>query len=324
MDTSTTLSPNAHNLNKEMEDNYKLALKQFINKNFIASFKLSRVLFLSSFNEYKQGTISLNLLIKIINLYLVVIGVCLKEHHLDQILTNSARNSISSNEVNNLLGSVWSTSEIPTEVIYNLHLLFISNQDLIKNKDSYLYDLNKTILNINPQDKYGEKLLNLVKFEIYPNFNEFEKSERLIKDNEQELQKLHQIKQIKESNAEKLKQKQLDDAKFAQDLKLKKDQEARKLAHEQNLKYKSIKEITNSYNNNQREVSSNKDLSKKENLKEKLMYIVNITKKYLQQNSIVLVVILILLFGSSKYLKGVNIKEKLVDTIKMAFKFTYI
>ncbi|KAI5965635.1 uncharacterized protein KGF55_000997 [Candida pseudojiufengensis] len=324
MDTSTTLTSN--NINKEIENNYKLALKLFINKNFIQSYKLIYQIFQNSFIEYKQGLISQNLLIKIINLYLVIIGVSLREGHLDQILSNSARNSIRSNEVHNLIGSIWSSYEIPWEIQYNLQLFYISNQDLIKDKEMYLRDINKLIFNIDSSDKYGEKLLNLIKFEIYPQFNEFEKSEQLIGSNEEELNRLNEIKQQKQTIENELKQKLIDDEKKSNELKLKKEQDARKLAHEQNLKYKSIKEITNTYNhqNSQPRRIENKEISKQNEIKSKLIYLLNISKKYLQQNTIILLVLLILIFGSSKFLKGINIKEKLIDTIKMAFKFTYI
>ncbi|KAG5418797.1 hypothetical protein I9W82_003515 [Candida metapsilosis] len=329
------LNPN----NKTVENNYKLALKQFINKNFIGSFKSIHQVYYSSFNDYRQGTISEDLLIKIINLYLVVLGVCLKNNTLDQVQANAARNSFTSNEIFNQIKSVWLEADVPYEIKYNIQLVYISNQDLIGNKETYLHNLKKWYINIDTSDKYGAKLLDLVKFEILPQFEAYDESERLIGDNEDELKRLHEIKAGRQEYLNKLKQQQLDAEKSAKEAKAKEDAETKRGKREsKNLKYSSIKEIMNNYNKEDSKAtvassstssssSSGRSLSRQQqaqNLKEKLNYMLNITKSYLARNSIVLVVLIILVFGSAKYLRNANIRDKIVETVKMAFKFTYV
>lgn len=320
--SGSTLSPNS---NKLVENNYKLALKQFINKNFIGSFKLIHDVYYTSFNEYRQGTISEDLLIKIINLYLVVVGVCLKNKSLDQVLVNAARNSFTSNEIINQIKSVWLELDIPYEIKYNMQLVYISNQELICDKEGYLRNLKKWYINIDTDDKFGNKLLDLVKFEILPQFNQYDESERLIGDNEEELQRLRQIKNEKEEYLNKVKQEQIQAEKLAKEAKIKEEAEAKNAAKELNLKYSSIKEIINNYNKeDSRAPVRNLDRQQSQSLKKKLTYILSITRNYLAKNSIVLVVLIILILGSSRYLRNANIKDKIVETVKMAFKFTYV
>lgn len=317
-----TLSPNS---NKLVENNYKLALKQFINKNFIGSFKLIHDVYYTSFNDYRQGTISEDLLIKIINLYLVVVGVCLKNKSLDQVLVNAARNSFTSNEIINQIKSVWLELDIPYEIKYNMQLVYISNQELIRDKEGYLRNLKKWYINIDTDDKFGNKLFDLVKFEILPQFNQYEESERLIGDNEEELQRLRQIKKEKEEYSNKVKQEQIQAEKLAKEAKIREEAEAKNAAKELNLKYSSIKEIINNYNKEDSRVPvRNLDRQQSQSLKEKLTYILSITRNYLAKNSIVLVVLIILILGSSRYLRNANIKDKIIETVKMAFKFTYV
>ncbi|CCG23822.1 hypothetical protein CORT_0E02350 [Candida orthopsilosis Co 90-125] len=320
--SGSTLSPNS---NKLVENNYKLALKQFINKNFIGSFKLIHDVYYTSFNEYRQGTISEDLLIKIINLYLVVVGVCLKNKSLDQVSVNAARNSFTSNEIINQIKSVWLELDIPYEIKYNMQLVYISNQELICDKEGYLRNLKKWYINIDTDDKFGNKLLDLVKFEILPQFNQYDESERLIGDNEEELQRLRQIKNEKEEYLNKVKQEQIQAEKLAKEAKIKEEAEAKNAAKESNLKYSSLKEIINNYNKeDSRAPVRNLDRQQSQSLKKKLTYILSITRNYLAKNSIVLVVLIILILGSSRYLRNANIKDKIVETVKMAFKFTYV
>ncbi|CAD1811503.1 unnamed protein product [Candida parapsilosis] len=330
--TSSSIATTPFNSNKLVENNYKLALKQFINKNFIGSFKLIHDVYYTSFNEYKQGTISEDLLIKIINLYLVVVGVCLKNRHLDQASANAARNSFTSNEIINQIKSIWLELDIPLEIKYNMQLVYISNpKDLINDEDSYLRNLKKWYINIDTNDKFGSKLLDLVKFEILPHFNQYDESERLIGDDESELAKLHKIKNEKDEYLKKVKQDQIQAEKVAKEAQEKQEAEARQKRKESNLKYSSIKEIVNNYKQeDSRAAASVKDLNRRhqqsqsQNLQEKLAYVLRITKNYLARNSLVLVVLIVLILGSSRYLRNANVREKIVDTVKMAFKFTYV
>lgn len=330
--TSSSIATTPFNSNKLVENNYKLALKQFINKNFIGSFKLIHDVYYTSFNEYKQGTISEDLLIKIINLYLVVVGVCLKNRHLDQALANAARNSFTSNEIINQIKSIWLELDIPLDIKYNMQLVYISNpKDLINDEDSYLRNLKKWYINIDTNDKFGSKLLDLVKFEILPHFNQYDESERLIGDDESELAKLHKIKNEKDEYLKKVKQDQIQAEKVAKEAQEKQEAEARQKRKELNLKYSSIKEIVNNYKQeDSRAAASVKDLNRRhqqsqsQNLQEKLAYVLRITKNYLARNSLVLVVLIVLILGSSRYLRNANVREKIVDTVKMAFKFTYV
>lgn len=256
----------------------------------------------------------------------------MKNRHLDQALANAARNSFTSNEIINQIKSIWLELDIPLEIKYNMQLVYISNpKDLINDEDSYLRNLKKWYINIDTNDKFGSKLLDLVKFEILPHFNQYDESERLIGDDESELAKLHKIKNEKDEYLKKVKQDQIQAEKVAKEAQEKQEAEARQKRKELNLKYSSIKEIVNNYKQeDSRAAASVKDLNRRhqqsqsQNLQEKLAYVLRITKNYLARNSLVLVVLIVLILGSSRYLRNANVREKIVDTVKMAFKFTYV
>lgn len=323
MNTSVTLQPNAINSNKQMEQNYKLALKQFINKNFPTSFKLIHSLFQTCFQEYSKGTISKNLLIKIINLYLLETGVCLKDNHLNQVQNLAALNSITSNEIINRLKSIFE-NYIPCEILYNYHLMFITNSDLLINeKYEYLTQLRKDYHHIDDDDKYKRKFMDLIIFEILPSFDEFEEAERLIED-PIDLKKLKEIKKLKQDLKDKEKFKALEQERLIKQKEEKELEIAKEKAKQLNLKYKSIKEIQKNYNDESVRKSTPTTRDNNQQLKSKLIYLYGIVQKYLKENILILLIVAILAIGSRKYLKGVNLKDKIIETVQMAFKFTYV
>ncbi|CAK9441072.1 uncharacterized protein LODBEIA_P49410 [Lodderomyces beijingensis] len=329
MDTSTTL--NATNGNKQIERNYKLALKQFINKSFPLAFRLSHQLYRCSFAEYRQGTISHNLLVKIISLYLVVTGVCLKDHRLDAVQANVARNSISSNEVTNLIRSIWD-ARVPCEIMYNFHLMMISNRDLISDEAEYIRDVVGSVARLDAGDKYAAKLRDLAVFEILPVFNRFDDAAALLAgdgdDDAEAREKLARIKTESQDRERRVELKRLEDEKRKSELREREANEARKLARESQLKYRSIREIQSGYStDDKRESVVKKKKSRgngREDLVVRLKYLTRLVMRYMERNYMVLIVLAILVFGSMPFLKRADLRERFVETVKMAFKFTYV
>ena len=328
MNTSVTLQPNSVNSNKQMEQNYKLALKQFINKNFISSFKLIHELFKSCFQEYSKNTISENLLIKIINLYLLETGICLKDNYLNQLQSTGALNSITSNEIINRIKSIFG-NDVPCEILYNYHLMYITNKKLLINdKYEYLNQLRKDYLHINDEDKYKEKFMELIIFEILPTFDEYEEAERLINDPD-ELIKLREIKKTRQDLQDQERLKNLEHERLIKERKEKELALEQEKVRQLSLKYKSIKEIQKNYNDeNVRKPIDNTTRDQKnqqqQQLKKKLIYLYQFIQKYLKENILIILIVAVLAIGSKKYLRGINLKEKLMETIQMAFKFSYV
>ncbi|RCK58862.1 hypothetical protein Cantr_07140 [Candida viswanathii] len=326
MNTSVTLQPSAINNNKQMEQNYKLALKHFINKNFPVSFTLISDLFQNAFGEFIKGTISRNLLVKIINLYLLETGVCLKEEtgHLGQVQLTAALNAITSNEVSNRIRGVFG-NRVPCEVLYNLHLMYVTNKEvLIADKDDYLNQLRIDYLRVDDGDKYREKFMELVVFEILPTFDEFGEAEMLISD-PTKLTKLAEIKKAKQDAQDKERFKALERERAAKERKEKEMALAKEKARQSSLKYKSIKEIQKNYNEESvRKPETSGSQSTNQQLKNRLLYVYGIVQKYLKENILILLIVAVLAFGSRKYLKGVNLKDKIIETVQMAFKFSYV
>ncbi|EGW30680.1 uncharacterized protein SPAPADRAFT_62548 [Spathaspora passalidarum NRRL Y-27907] len=332
MDTSLMLSPSSVNANKTIESSYKLALKQFMNKNLAKSFTLIHQLYQSCFAEYAKSSISENLLIKIINLYLIEVGVGIKEGKFDKANRTLALNSITSNELINQVKSVYETV-IPSEILYNYHLVHISNQELlITDKHSYLSELKSNYMKVTGEGKYDRKFMQLVVFEILPTFDEFTAAQNILSINPmfdaQDYAKLMDIQSNKAEivQQEKLKQQEL--KRLEQEEKEKELEKQRQLQKDSNIKYKSIKEIQKQYASesakpNVGTVASGNKLTE---LRDKLWYLTNLLKIYVKDNSLIIIVVLILLFVSKRFIntKKINLKDKIVDTVKMAFKFSYV
>ncbi|KAG7665542.1 uncharacterized protein J8A68_000944 [[Candida] subhashii] len=333
-----------NNNNKQIEDEYKLTLKHFKNKQLIKSFKLIYKLYKQSFNQFNNQLITEQLFIKIINLYLIEIGVLLKQQPQDEdkYQCTIAINSITSNELYNQLIMIYGEEFIPNEILYNYHLMLITNyQLLINDKLNYLQDLNQIInrQSNTSNDKYLNKLINLIVFEILPTFDEFKLAESIINSsnifNEQSLIKLNEIKQNKQNILKQQQQEEQQQQKQQQQEQelLKQHQEQQQ--KQQNLKYKSLKEIQKQYQSQTSDGSSSIikniekspiEVNKLHQLSNKLKYLINLLKVYIKDNSLIIIIIIISSLIISKFIKlnRTNIKQKLLDTIKMAFKFSYI
>ena len=227
------------------------------------------------------------------------VGVCLKDGLLNQVQTNAAINSITSNEVLNQIRSVFG-NDIPCEILYNYHLAHITNPKVLIG-DGYFDQLHKDYLCPN-NDKYKPKFMHLVVFEILPTFGKYKEAERLITD-PKDLEKLRKIQHLHEE--QKAQQR------LAKQNQEKERAAALEQAKQQTLKYKSIKEIQNSYEEEHHEVQISQ-----------LSYIYNLVKTYLRENYLAVLVVLVLGISANRY--RTHLKEKIVETIKMAFKFSYI
>lgn len=331
-----------------IESNYKLALKFFMNKNFSKSYEIIKKLYHSSFTQFTSDIISENLFTKILNLYLTEIGL-----FIDNKDTNFNLGRVEKQEVlttlaqDKILDELYTTynediNAIPAEILYNLFLIYYINGSIITDaghlrskfeKLYYQFDYNSR-----QNDAYLKKLVDLYVFQVLPDNDYFEEADSIINENplfksqiEESLNRLSNVKVNKLKKQEEDKKKEREEYQKQEEKKKREIENQKELKEKQNLSYKSLNQIKQS--------SKKIDISKKEDLtvsrehgydinllREKLLYTFNLSKNYIKENSPLILLIIILLFISSKFLKvrKINIIEKLKQTLQMAFKISYL
>ncbi|CUM45563.1 uncharacterized protein AC631_05116 [Debaryomyces fabryi] len=333
-----------------IESNYKLALKFFMNKNFSKSYEIIKKLYKSSFGQFASDIINEKLFIKILNLYLTEIGLFIDKDNKDTNF-NLERNerqevitTLAQDQILDELYKVYSDdiNAIPSEILYNLFLIYYINRTLITNAGNlklkfdklyYQFDYNSRL-----EDAYLKKLIDLYVFQVLLDNENFDEASVIISENpiylsqiEESLSRLSTIridkakKQKEAENKEKEKQEKLKEKKKRE------LQNQKELKDRQNLTYKSLNQIKQ---------SSAKFDSKKDNkpiratnggydialVRQKLLYTLNLSKNYIKTNSPSILLIILLLFISSRFIKArrINVMERLKLTLQMAFKISYL
>lgn len=334
-----------------IESNYKLALKFFMNKNFGKSYEIIKKLYQASFKQYASDIINEQLFIKIVNLYLTEIGLFIDKDNKDTNFSlgrNERQEVIAWLGEDQILDELYDTFDddinaIPSEIMYNLFLIYYINQSIISTESDFLKSrLDKIYYlldhNSRKEDTYLKKIVDLYVYQVLPDYENYEDATLIIKENplyqsqiDSSLDRLdtvriNKVKQKHEKeNEEKEEQKKLKEKK-QRDL-----QKQKELKDLQNLSYKSLNQIKQS--------SQQIDISKKgdetpradprmniELLRHKLLYTLNLSKDYIKENSPLILLIIMVLFISSRFirLKRINIMDRLKQTLQMAFKISYL
>lgn len=328
-------------------DDYKLALKLFMNKDFAKSYELTQKLQSVSFRSLQRGDLDDELFIKIFALYLTLVGLLINPAGLTgsfQIPRPEKKELLSKIQKGSFLQDLeeiyGNTSQIPTELLYQIGLVgFSCRNELNKENNRFLLEQFDTLyseinFNKDPEDRYMKRLAEMYVFNVLPEFEEFKKAHSILHanpllDNERGSKKLSEIeemkKQEKKAKDRNEKERSQREQKRMEQLNEKKN-EAKEKA---NLKYKSLKQIkqTHEYerSSNTPEPHSDKNLSL-EAIKERLLLIANLTRGYIKQNSPVIVVTAVILIIAAKFFKSrkINAMERVQDLMKMAFKITYL
>lgn len=311
--------------NKLIEDTYKLALKFFVTKEVQKSWIIISTLYQKAINEFKKGLISQKLLIKVISLYLVEIGINLQKSE-DKLMEKNLKNKTILKNITSIFGT---NLETPDEILYSYYLIFVTNPRLIDNL--FYSEFDKLYQNYpsDSESKFYKKLVDLYVFEILTSGDLFDRAKLVIdsndvylKDRENAKLKLKQIETNKDFTRKVKEQEKLDKLKKDQEEQKKKDQLALSQKQKQ-LDYVKLNELTK---NKPRDLPQKSNQSQLQLLKTKIQYLLSITGNYLKHSSPLILAILALIFLSTKFVnfKTLNIKEKLKQTVGMAFKVTYL
>ncbi|KAG2733057.1 hypothetical protein G9P44_004047 [Scheffersomyces stipitis] len=349
MDSSLSLSFNTLSVNKQIENDYTLAVKLFMNKNFDKSFKLIKELYEQSFSEYGKGLITERLFVKIVNLYLVEVGLALSATatlRLSQIESHQIVTSLLNNEITKRLSEIYGSElNFPLEIVYNYNLLLVTNRELLIVDDSVFLNKVRRMYSAidykaDKDNKYLKKLVDLYTFEILPLFDEFDEARHVIEshpifanDITASLKKVEDIQREKLNILETERQKKLETKRLENEQKLKEVQKKKELEASQNLTYKSIKEIQKQYSAGESSTSRQSSAavedsspSQLQHIRDRLVYSLRMVSVYLKENSPIILIALLAIILSTKLInfRKLNLKDRLVETVRMAFKVSYL
>lgn len=339
-----------------LEGDYKLALKFFMNKNFEKSFELTKKLYSHSFRSFIDGVIDEKLFTKIITLYLTEIGLLLQKganvtsHSLGRQEEPLVLKQLQEEKLLKDLLLVYGNdmNSVPPVFLFNLFLVYYTNQRAIfKDNAKGLY--NKmgeiyTLLNFRRTDetetKFLKQFVDIFVYNVLPDVDEYSKAEVIIEQNplysssiEASSRYLNKIRvgKVEEQRKEREKLKEQESrSKLQRDREQRLEKEAKE---NKDLKYRSLKQIQRE---NQVHSSANIPKSPEPSapsqqeqlarLLSKVSYNLSITKDYLKENSPIILAVIAVFFVSSRFInyKKINLREKIKETLMMAFKITYM
>lgn len=330
---------------KTVTNNFNLAVKYFMNKNFHKSYEIVSGLYEKCFNQYNTGVIPELLFIKVVNLYIIEAGLILDTSRRDvqvklppaeksQVLKQLAGDGL----LDELTAIYGSQVAVPVEILYNLHTTLFINKEVFQIAEAAFLTRIESIV-YSPHEEqdspFFKKLCDLYVYEVLPSYNKYGESEKFMEQSplyssETDFQRLSQIKQDmqkREDEEKRKKQERLNKQRESEKLEQQRLQEQK---NDENLTYKTLKQIKKQAASEStpstvpsRPLPAANDLAL---IKQKLVYQLNLSKNYLLDNyPVILVIVLTFLLGT-RFIRSrkINLKEKLVDTMKMALKVTYL
>lgn len=330
-----------------IEDDYRLALKLFMNKDFAKSYDLILRLHNTSQRSLQKGNLDDELFVKINALYLTHLGLLINpsgsagSFHIPRQEKKDLIKKLEQGAFLLAFADVFgSVAEVPLELLYQICLVrFSCRNELNKHDEHFLCrqfgELYDEIDFNNGDDRYLRRLADMYVFNVLPEVGDFDKAYSILQSNrlldpEWGTKKLDEIREMKKQE-KKAKEKQAKEREQKERKRVEQEIEKNNAAKERSsLKYKSLKQIKKEHD---RERSSLPTSEKPDNdnvtlakLGEKIAYTLNLSKGFFQKNSPVILVAILLAFIVTKFLRTrrINIKERLQDTLRMALKITYL
>lgn len=323
---------------------YKMAMKSFINKEFPRSFPLIRKCSSQALVSFRKGYTSEELFVKILVLYLTELGLVLtsKDSQLfmlpkrerDSLIAELKEDHLGS-QLEQLFGSV---SEIPSNLLYQLYLVYYTCLDILCVSDSeyvlHKFDHAYSTIDFSTPDKYLSRFLDMYLYNVLPGAEKWHSAFSIAESNplidtETAVIKLKEIenvsKQEKKLREQRKKEKQQRDEKLMEQEK----ERQRKEREEKSLRYKSLKQIKQETEMGANNLFTSQDktsmLSVAE-LKEKVFHFYELTRGNLVKYSPVLAAALAILLVVLRVVnvRRINLREKIKETLAMAMKVTYM
>lgn len=326
---------------------YKVALKFFLNKDFARSFAIIDKLHDTCYEHYVQGTLSEKYFVRIVTLYLTVLSLLVnpKDGNGNQLSKADRKNLIQKLEKGEVLDKLYQTfghiSKIPLELLFQVFLVNYTCQNVTSKEHSPIVRQFKKVYSLldfsdASEDRALKKWVDMYIYNVLPDADDFATAFKIAEENPllnterakgklEELQEVKkQEKKIREKKAQELQSKE---AKRLEEEKAKQ----RKMKDESDLKFKSLRQIRQEREQDDRRANEPRPNNRNtqltiEQIKSRVEHLLRLSSSVIQKNSPVILVALILAFIGSRFLRNrrIKIKEKLAETLKMAFKVTYL
>lgn len=324
-----------------LRNDYDLAMKFFVNKNFEKSYKIIENSYNLAFKEYPSGFADDSLFIKILCLYYVEIGILINpSNNANLFLTDAEIKQLEatlreSQYLDKLCESFGDINHIPSEVLYNLFLLYSVNGDVVNInalKNKYHDAIEKINWHYKTDDIFLKKFLDYFVFHILPEAGDFNEARYIIEQNPLYSSSVgsstEELEKIKLSLERQRKEEAERNRKLEEKQKKLESQNLR--SKEQKSKhYRSLNELRKT-----KLIDDDNSESKEKNLQSvnmnfvvtKIKYLIRLLQNHVNENSIqsiglmLLVLVLPLVFRR----KSAQLLGKLKDTIKMAVKISYV
>lgn len=332
-------------------NDYKLAVKFFMNKDFEKSYQIILKLHNVAYRNFAKGTILEEVFIKIVTLYLTELGLLLNSKDAAssfQLSRKEKKELIGKLRLSSYLDSLHeiygSVRKVPSELLYQVFLVNYSCQHEIKQNDERFlvkqFDNLYSMLDFHGKadDKYLKRLVDMYIFNVLPDADDFYKAQDLVDSNplvdtEKGRKRIKELKEVKKQE-KKLKDKQAKERE-AQEAQRLADEQAKKKAEQENanLKYKSLKQIKREHENSEElerqgrsPPTTGDGKSSIQQLRHRLEYLMRLTQRFCEKNYPVLIVLFIASLIAQRFIRTrrINVLEKLQETFRMAFKITYL
>lgn len=332
-------------------NDYKLAVKFFMSKDFDKSYLLILKLHSVAYKNFKSGSIDEDIFVKIVTLYLTELGLLLNSKDASSSfllsrkekkeLIDKLRRSTYLDAFYEIYGSI---ARVPSELLYQVCLVNYSCQNDIKGDDERFlvkqFDSLYSLLDFRGKasDKYMKRLVDMYVFNVLPDSDDFIKARSLVESNplidtEEGRKRLKELQEVKKQE-KKLKDKQIKERE-AKEAQRAADEEAKRKAEQEsaNLKYKSLKQIRREHENSAELERLERNQPSRQNernsiayIRQRIEYLLRLTRTFCEKNYPVLVVIFIASLIAQRFIRTrrINVIEKLQDTFRMAFKITYL
>lgn len=334
-----------------IESDYKLALKHFVNKDFGKSYPTIVKLHDTCYRNFERNIITEALFIKIVALYLTQVGVLLNplEANASFRLPIPERKrllqSIEDNSVYNTLAQFYGgIREVPSELLYHAFLLNYACRKSVSDPQSIAAEFQRVYYSLDfdtdnaSNDRYLKRFVDIYVFNVLPDNEEFDLALQVAKGNplldsekaETKLKGIRELRRQEKDSKENMTKAKMEEEKQRSMLEMEKKKRAKE---EADLKYRSLKQIKQEHEKERTLKSNHLPLSHDKSntshinqLSLRAQYVMNLSKSFFIKNYTVILVILAMGFISTKLLRTrrINIKEKLRETLSMAFKVTYL
>lgn len=329
-----------------MLTDYKLALKLFMNKDFAQSFAIILRLHDAAYRNYERGLLSEDVFVKIATLYLTEVGLVLnpreslglafalsrlKKRQLAQLLEQSTY----LDSLHRIYGSL---ADVPLELLFQICLVYYTCQKAIRpDEPAFLPNMFRKVYHMidfqhaRTDDRHLKRWVDMFVFNVLPDADDFDTAFALadtnpLLDREKATTKLRELHELKRQE-KRLREKSAKESE-AREAKRVEAENARKRKEkeEKNLKYMSLKQIQKEHTLEATPVPDKPQKATVEYVRARVEHFLELSRNSISKNSPVILLVLVLAFVSTAFLRRrrINLRDKLRETLLMAFKVTYV